>query len=90
MVVDKNNHLVICDENSRTVDIVKPPYKSVSSLLGGRWAYPTDVKINVANDRAFVASDGEVVDVYYPGGKPVATIQPVYAASAVGGSNYVP
>jgi len=90
MAIDKNNHIVICDEYNHAVDIIKPPYKTVSGHLASGWVYPTDVKINAANDRAWVADDGSAVEVYYPGGKAVGSIPFIYAYSIVDGSNYVP
>ena len=92
MAVDRNNHIVICDESRHSVDIIKPPYRAVSGHLVAGWTgQPTDVKINAANNRAWIVSDGSVSKLYYPSGQPVASIVPgTYAYGAVDGSNYVP
>ena len=90
MAIDRNNHIVISDLSKRTVDVIKPPYKTVSSLLGSHWTFPMDVAINAANNRSWIVDNGAVVDLYYPSGKVAATIGATYAVSAVDGNNYVP
>jgi DNA-binding beta-propeller fold protein YncE len=92
MVLDNHNNLIVCD--NKTVDIIKPPYYSISRHLGSGFKQPIDVKINAANNRAYVVDLGANV-VYvlsYPGGKRLATITGGVdtLATAVDGSNYVP
>jgi hypothetical protein len=90
MAVDKNDDIIVTEPTNSVVDIIKPPYKTVSRHLGYGWVYPTDVKINVANNRAWVSDNGDVVEVYYPSGKYIGSIVAAAANTAVDGSNYVP
>jgi hypothetical protein len=90
MVINKYNTILVTDVSNKFVDIIKPPYNSVSGHLGSGWHVPVDVTINSANNRAWVTDYGAVVDVYYPSGKIVATIPYINAISAVDGSNYAP
>jgi hypothetical protein len=88
MAIDKNHNIIIGEAGNQTVDIIKPPYKAVSSYLAVL-NYPTDVTINSANDRVWITNPGGVFDVYYPSGKLVGSILGPDAVSAVDGSNYV-
>jgi hypothetical protein len=89
MAIDKNNRLIVCDIANKTVDIIKPPYGKISSYLENYAIEPLDVKINAANTRAWIADDGYLAEVYYPGGKVIKEFS-AYAYGAVDGSNYVP
>jgi len=96
MVIDKKGNIVICDQLALAVDIIPPPYTSVSSTLGSGWTDPFHVTINKKNKQAYVADagTGEVTVLSYPGG----TVQAVLnssngislAYSAVDGKNFVP
>ncbi|HVR45861.1 MAG TPA: hypothetical protein VMT95_04410 [Candidatus Binatia bacterium] len=91
MAVDKHDDIILTQPYNRAVDIIKPPYNTVSGHLGSHWGFPSDVKINAANTRAWVldSDTGDVVEVDYPSGKVVGTLV-AYAESVVDGSNYVP
>ena len=96
MVIDKHSNIVICDQLALAVDIIPPPYTSVSSTLGSGWSDPFHVTINKKNKQAYVADagTGEVTVLSYPGG----TVQAVLnssngislAYSAADGKNFVP
>lgn len=95
MVLDNQNNLIVCDPYNKTVDIIKPPYYSVSKYLGSGFKEPQTVAINAANNRAYVVDYGaNVVDVlYYPSGKRAVSISGGASntfGTAVDGSNYVP
>jgi hypothetical protein len=73
MALDKKGNIVICDVNDAVVDIVPPPYNSISRTLGSGLSGPFSVRINKRNDRAYVADDGqsgpsEVFVLRYPSG----------------------
>jgi hypothetical protein len=91
MAVDKHDDIIVTEPYNRAVDIIKPPYNTVSGHLGSHWGFPSDVKINAANTRAWVldSDTGDVVELDYPSGKVVGTLV-AYAESVVDGSNYVP
>jgi hypothetical protein len=91
MAVDKHDDIIVTEPYNGAVDIIKPPYNAVSRHLGSHWGFPSDVKINAANTRAWVldSDTGDVVEVDYPSGKVVGTLV-AYAESVVDGSNYVP
>ncbi|HVN68936.1 MAG TPA: hypothetical protein VMU38_04715 [Candidatus Binatia bacterium] len=94
MALDKSDNIIVCDADARTVDIIKPPYKSVSGHLGSGFKGPVDVTINSANNRVWIvdATAKIVYDLYYPSGKLVAKLAFTAGTpiSAVDGSNYVP
>jgi hypothetical protein len=96
MVLDKHGNLVICDQVSKTVDIIAPPYSSVTRTLGSGYTEPFHVTINKKNKQAYVADagTGEVTVWTYPRGSLVATLGSVnqinFALGAVDGANYVP
>jgi len=90
MAIDSHNNIIVAEGYGKTVDIIKPPYTKISGHLGSGWYLPLDVKINAAQNRAWVADNGSVVDVYYPSGKVVWDSGSIGALSAVDGSNYAP
>jgi hypothetical protein len=58
MVLDSNNDLVVCDQNASAVDIIDPPYSSITRTLGSGYLDPFDVTLNKSNALAFVADVG--------------------------------
>jgi DNA-binding beta-propeller fold protein YncE len=96
MIFDKSDNLILCDPGVPAVDVIDPPYNSVSRTLGSGYSDPLHVTINKKNDQAYVADSGtgEVYVLGYPAGKLKATLGPSNgiedASSAVDGSNYVP
>ncbi len=69
MVLDKKNDLVACDQTAGAVDIIKPPYSSVSSSITG-FSEPFHVGLNKSNKLLFVADvvKAEVFVDEYPSG----------------------
>lgn len=97
MVLDKNADLIICDQTDVAVDIIKPPYSSISGTLGSGYSEPFHVSLNKKNTQAYITDTGSAntIDVVtYPGGSRVATLGASYGVSspfgAVDGSNFVP
>ena len=76
MAFDRNNNLVVCDQLTPAVDVIAPPYTSVTGTLGSGYTVPFHVTIDMANNQAYVADYGAaVVQVLtYPGGASVATL----------------
>jgi hypothetical protein len=95
MVLDKHQNLVICDQYYG-VDIIAPPYGSVTSTLATGFTDPFHVTVNKNNKFAFVADAGTglVTVLKYPSGATVATLGSgngiSYAYGAVDGKNYNP
>jgi hypothetical protein len=100
LVLDDQDNLIVCDQSTTTadgsVDIVKPPYTSISGTIGSNFIDPFHVTINKQNNLVYVADfyayDVQVLD--YPSGTNVTTLgssngleNPV---AAVDTSNYVP
>jgi DNA-binding beta-propeller fold protein YncE len=54
MVLDNNNDLVVCDQRAQTVDIIDPPYSSITRTLGSGYIDPYGVTLNKNNALAFV------------------------------------
>lgn len=71
MALDKKGDIVICDEGNNSVDVIPPPYKSVSGTLGSGYSTPSSVRIDRKNDRAYVVNENPPSDVFvlrYPSG----------------------
>ncbi len=96
MIFDKNDNLVLCDQGVPAVDVIDPPYNSVSGTLGSGYSDPLHVTINAKNDQAYFADSGtgKVYVLSYPAGKLQATVGSSNgvedAWSAVDSHNYVP
>ncbi len=76
MVLDKSGNIVVCDQDNESVDIIDPPYSSVSGTLGSGYSDPFHVTINKNNKQAYVANygDADVLVLSYPGGSTQATL----------------
>jgi hypothetical protein len=96
MVLDKKGNLVICDQDAEAVDIIAPPYSSVTSTLGSGYSDPFHVTINKRNKQAYVANfgDEDVLVLSYPAGSVKATLNGSNGlsepAAAVDSKNYNP
>jgi hypothetical protein len=74
MVIDNVGRLIIARQSPPAVEVVNPPYTSVSGTLGSGYIAPYYVTINSANTLAFVSDGGSVVKVLqYPSGNLVYT-----------------
>jgi hypothetical protein len=80
MVLDKHRNLLICDQQNAAVDVVAPPYSSITGELGSGFITPLHVTLDKTNKLAFVTDIGNttvysVVDVLdYPSGKVVTQL----------------
>ncbi|MBV8066453.1 MAG: hypothetical protein JO113_00645 [Candidatus Eremiobacteraeota bacterium] len=92
MALDTHGNILVCEPYKNRVDIIKPPYDSISSHLGSGLKLPFDITINGSDNRVWVVDPTEIYDLYYPSGKVRAKIQGtnVTLLTAVDGSNYVP
>jgi hypothetical protein len=76
MVLDKKGNLVVCDQGNSVVDVIPPPYTSVSRTIGSGLSDPFHVTLNKSNKLAFVTDlsndDVEVID--YRTGSVVRTL----------------
>jgi hypothetical protein len=75
LILDKKNDLVACDQSPEAVDIIKPPYSSVSSTITG-FVDPFHVALTAKDALLFVADPAaaDVVVVKYPTGSSYATL----------------
>ncbi len=98
MAIDGKGNIVICDQDNSTVDIIDPPYSSISGYLGSGYIDPVHVRIGNKDKRAYVDNydygDASVWVEDYPSGSVIATLnssngldQPL---SAVDSPNEVP
>jgi DNA-binding beta-propeller fold protein YncE len=76
MALDKKGNLVVCDQGNSVVDVIPPPYTSVSRTIGSELADPFHVTLSKNNKLAFVTDlsndDVEVID--YRTGSVVKTL----------------
>jgi len=75
MQIDKHKNLVACDQLGPTVDIIAPPYNSVTTAISG-FGDPFHVALDEKNAMVFVAdlSNAVVVVDSYPGFTPITTL----------------
>jgi hypothetical protein len=75
MVLDNAGRLVVCDRTGE-VDVIDPPYTSISGTLGSGWFTPQFVSISADNQRAYVSDVtlGQVRVLQYPSGTLIHTI----------------
>lgn len=97
MILDNKGDLVICDQTGDAVDIIDPPYSSVSGTLGSGYSEPFHVSLNKTNTKAYITDTGSAhtIDVVsYPGGSRIATLGASDGVNApfgaVDGSNFIP
>jgi hypothetical protein len=91
MVIDKQGNLVAAAGSA--VDIIAPPYTSITGTLGMGWENATAVTIDKPGTQAYVTDYGAstVTVLTYPGGSIVGTIGEVSNPwSAVYYKSYVP
>jgi hypothetical protein len=94
MTVDKQGDLVVCDLAAGAVDVIAPPYSSVTRTFGSGLVEPVNVTLNRTNRLAFVVDYDKDVQVYdYQTGTLLTTLGTVYGLvsplSAVDGPNAV-
>lgn len=98
IIFDKQGNLIVCDANpyAPAVDIVAPPFTSITSTLGSGWVDPAFVTIDRAGTQVYISDLGvpDVRILTYPGGTNVATLGSANGLSvpvqAVDSKNYVP
>lgn len=95
MSIDKNDDLVVADSGNAQVDVIDPPYSSVTRTIGAGFLEPTTVTLSRDNKLAF-ATDFQVHDVFvinYQTGAMITTLGSVYGltfpTAAVDGPNAV-
>jgi hypothetical protein len=76
MVLDNAGRLVIGDILNGRVDIINPPYNSISGTLGSGFLVPSYLSIDFNNDRAFVSDSYGVHVLSYPSGSPQYSLGP--------------
>lgn len=95
LAVDRQGNLLVADSGSAAVDIVAPPYTSITGTLGTGYTAPERVTINKAGTQAYVTDGFQTVRVLtYPSGSNVATLGSANGITApieaVSSNNYVP
>lgn len=89
MALDKNGDIVICDQATNSVDIIAPPYNSVSGTLGSGYSTPVSVRLNRRNDEAYVVNEGPPNDVFvlkYPTGSLIKKLSSKNGISGAAGA----
>jgi len=98
IAIDPQGNLVVCSFASpAAVDIIAPPYTSITGTLGSGWGDPLYVTINKAGTQAYVSDQQKsyvVKVVSYPSGALLATLGGANGLgtpfAAVDSNNYVP
>jgi DNA-binding beta-propeller fold protein YncE len=96
MAFDKKGNLLACDELAGKVDVIAPPYTSITGTLGSGYQTPFEVSINKSNKQAYVAdwAQDQVQVLRYPSGTNIKTLGVsdglIEPTGAVDGKNFVP
>lgn len=97
MALDKKNNLLVCDFTiTGSVDVIAPPYGSITGTLGSGFGAPLEVTINKSNKQAYVTDglNGVVQVLHYPSGSNIVTLGAanglIGPTGAVDGKNFVP
>lgn len=94
ITVDKQSDLVVCNTSAGTIEVIAPPYSSVTRTFGSSLVEPVNVTLNRDNRLAFVVDWEKDVQVYnFATGALVKTLGTPYGLvnpfSAVDGPNAV-
>lgn len=76
LALDAKGNLIVCDQQKAAVDVLKPPYAKVTSMLGSNYTGPFHITLSKSNKLAFV-SDPYLPGVFvieYPSGKLVTVL----------------
>jgi DNA-binding beta-propeller fold protein YncE len=75
IAIDSKGNLIVGDAIG-AVDVIAPPYTSITGTLGSGWSQPLCVTIDKANTRAYVSDFGAhtVRILSYPGGTTIKTL----------------
>lgn len=68
MALDAQDKLIVVDQLAAAVDVIDPPYSSITGTLGSGYLAPFHVTLDKANKLAFVADLYDVFVVHYPSG----------------------
>ena len=96
IAIDAQGNLLVCDQLAATVDVIAPPYTSVTRTIGSGFGDPFHVTINKKNNQAYVADylNNEVFVLTYPAGAITSILGSAQGLTnviaAVDGQNYVP
>ena len=95
IAIDKGGNLLVCDQTGAAVDVIAPPYTSITGTLGSGYIAPFHVTIYKTNKVALVTDDAAAaVDILsYPSGSLIFQLNSseglVDPYSAVYGANAV-
>lgn len=93
---DRQGNLVVCDSTAPAVDVVSPPFISVSTTIGTGWVYPLMPTLDRQGTQLYVSDpgSGEIHVLSYPAGTNVVTLGSadgvVQPYAAVDSQNFVP
>lgn len=76
LALDSNNNLIVTDDSTLAVEVVDPPYTSVSRTIGSGFAFPVGLSMNKANSLVFVTdfNNDTVTAINYQTGQNVTVL----------------
>ena len=88
IAIDHRGDLVVADQANASVDVLAPPFTSVSRTIGSGFEKPFSVRLNKKNTRAFVTDGitGEVTVVDYQTGQNIIVLGAPYGISTAHGA----
>lgn len=87
LAVDKNNNLIYSDGDGGAVDVIDPPYASITRTIGSGFSHPGGVSLNKTNKLVFVADENNntVTVVNYQTGANVTVLGAEHGITAAWG-----
>lgn len=93
---DRQGRLLVCDVGASVVDIIAPPYTSITGTLGSGFFKPFGITLDRAGTQAYVSDLdlGKIMVLSYPAGTTLATLGGgsglLDPTAAVSTRNYIP
>lgn len=74
MAFDASGDLVVCETLSNVVDVIAPPYTSVTRTIATGFSQPLSISLSPNNKHAFIAYNHDVVIVDYQTGSTIKVL----------------
>jgi DNA-binding beta-propeller fold protein YncE len=80
IALDDNHNIIICDRLAHVIEVLAPPYSSVTRTIGPTTGNPYNATIDKSNTKVFAADDilGAVYVIDYASGATLVTIKGGY------------
>jgi hypothetical protein len=96
LAIDRHGNLLAVDQVASSIEVIAPPYSSITGAFGYGFIAPYHITIDNQNNQIYLSDIGHsAIDVLsYPSGKSLAQLNATqglaFPVSAVDGQNYIP